>query len=155
MAFLRKTWDILWFCIRYLAACVLGTLGIMSLASGKFPPPVKEIYQNISNIQQAVNLSETTAKIAKARGEQRQIMDFLDNVDDEGAKRPSVKPAAAVAGAESRTVVDENGQQVASDKERIKALEYEVAYLKAKLARAEWEIRQAQSRQATATQQTQ
>jgi len=111
--------------------CVLVMCSVVSLATGKFPPPIKEVYQNIRGAQASLNIANSTAQFARAKEDQQKVLDALDQASD--------------VSADQRSVARDFNR--VSPQEKIKELEYEVALLKAKLARAQWEVRQLQSQQ--------
>jgi hypothetical protein len=154
MTIIKGFFRIVWLVTRYFLVCGLITLATMSITTGKFPPPVKDIYKSMGQLQStysSVNLAESTANIAKARETQKQVFAMLDNVDSGNAPPPNlhqIQDTDPVANESGKRETASAGVNTVTDKERIKALEYEVAYLKAKLARAEWETRQAIARQA-------
>jgi hypothetical protein len=115
---LRKIFDVSWMCLRYLFVCSLMMLAALSLATGKFPPPVKEFYNSFSSVRSAMNLQQSTRNILEGQQRQREILDSLE---------------------------DKSLQANTPDKQKIRSLEYEVASLKAELARAQRETRQAQA----------
>jgi hypothetical protein len=131
-SFFREFFKILWLCGRYVGVCAIMMLISLSLATGKFPPPIKEVYKSFSSVRSSMNIAETTENFAKAQEQQRQILAAIED-----------KPSRPT----------QNGQvnvNLVTDKERIQSLEYEVAMLKSKLARAQQETRQLEIRQASA-----
>ena len=133
-SFFRGVGRILWMCTRYLLVCGLAMYVMIALATGKFPPPVFELYKNLQSMHSAMDLVQATSKIAMAHNQQKQIMADIDS----GARSDNFQASATLP--------------PDAQLQKIKALEYEVAVLKAKLARAQWETRQAQQQQQHPTQ---
>ena len=146
---LQETLKILWLCGRYLGVCAILVFGLMSLATGKFPPPVKDVYQSLQAFQSSINIGKATRGLASAQAQQKQILAALE---DNGTPMPESGAQVEDQTQPKDANVVGMGVNAVSDKERIKALEYEVALLKAKLARAESETYQLQVKQASARQ---
>jgi hypothetical protein len=145
---LQETLKLLWLCGKYLGICALLMLGLLSFATGKFPPPITEVYENLRSFQSIMNIGKATRSLASAKEQQNQILSALEDQN-----LPMPEPGAQTAEqAPQQDVKPGLGINVVSDKERIKALEYEVALLKAKLARAESEASKVQVQQASASQ---
>lgn len=125
----REVGKILAMIARYFFVCGVIMLATMSLVTGKFPPPVVDVYSTLKQVQENLDMGKATSQFAKAKKEQSQILTDLENMDRDVDGR---KVAGTV-------------NLPATDQEKIKALEYEVAVLKAKLARSQWETRQAQA----------
>lgn len=138
---MKESLKLLWLCGRYIGVCALMILGTLSLATGKFPPPIKEVYQSFAAVRSSMNFGQATQSMALAQQQQKEMLAALDDPNGDFSKVTRHPQATADA--------DPNGMGVnaVSDKEKIKALEYEVALLKAKLARAEREAYQLQARQ--------
>jgi hypothetical protein len=133
---LREILKIIWMLTRYILVCVLVMSGIVSLATGKFPPPFKEVYQNIRGAQASLNIAGSTSQLAKAKADQQKTLNALEQ---ESEFQPN-----------QRSVAQESPENL--DQQKIKQLEYEVALLKAKLAHSQWEFRQLQKQQEIQTQ---
>jgi len=103
----------------------------LCLMTGKFPPQLGEIYKSFSEFQSSMDLSKNMTKIAKSQEAKKEIMKELEQIEQ--------IQNAPLGNQPSVIVVDPQA--------KIRALEYEVAYLKSKLARAQWEAQNAQNAQ--------
>ena len=134
MDFLKIAGKFLFKMILFLVLPVFTSLLLISLATGKFPPPLKELYTltKVLKVQSsdAGLTPELLAKLAERQKLQNQWIDFE-------------KSQASIVGNESPRHSEVQQQQLPQESQdlekRIKALEYEVVYYKAKLARSEWE----------------
>ncbi|MEZ0393328.1 MAG: hypothetical protein ACAH59_14005, partial [Pseudobdellovibrionaceae bacterium] len=98
---------------------------VMSFMTGKFPPPVKDVYQSLSKIQKSMDLVKATNNIVAHKKKNEAV---LKEIEDDRSQLP-------VDGQLSDELMPMDSHQLALA--RIKALEYEVALLKSKLYRAE------------------
>lgn len=111
--------------LKYLLVSVLFSLAVLSFVTGKFPPPIKEFYQTLSQFQSSMNISKAGAQIAKAKIDQDAMLKKLDE-DSINAKSGT----------------NEYGNPtdpLLFLQKQVKSLEYEIALLKSKLNRAESE----------------
>ncbi len=127
MIALRETLKFFWMIARYFLVCLVVMFITMCLATGKFPPPIKEVYHSLRNLQEQVKIMESTSNLAKAQQQQRQILDMIDEKPNATGAVVTMRPPGV------------------TDQQRIQALEFEVASLKSKLARSQWETKQLKS----------
>lgn len=116
---------------RHLAVSVFIMLLTLSVSTGKFPPPIGETFRALKGLHGVVNMGEAATRIAEARKSQEKA---LDEIDHEGKPSSDRSPASVEAEVPGK----------AADK--IKSLEYEVALLKSKLNRAQWEAQEAKAK---------
>lgn len=139
--FLYYIWNAFLGFFKYIFACSLLVLGSMVLLTGRFPPPVTDLYKSVTRFQSSMDIGKNMAQFAKAQEERRSLMEELER---EEAISDGRAPASTTTGKPGRPA----GEPAFDPYERIKVLEYEVAYLKSKLARAEWEVNNLKTRQA-------
>lgn len=123
--------------LKFLAASVAMMALSMSLVSGKFPPPLKEYYTGLKAMQNSPDITQSMKEIAEARSQQKMLLEQIDH-----ETRGQVGNQANAGGQEA--IVNKGDLE-----KKVKALEYEVAYYKAKLARSEWEKHQLESQHAS------
>lgn len=122
--FLNQMAQVGWNLSRYILASVTVMFATVSLMTGQFPPPVFEVAKSIQEIRSAVDLSHAAASISAARAERERQLAGIGAGDRDLA---------------STNDGEANIAQSSSQDEKIKSLEYEIALLKSKLYRAEWE----------------
>lgn len=127
-------WNTLLTGFRYLLVSGAMALVGMSLVTGKFPPPVKEFYKNVSQVQSSMDFGKNMANIANAQKQKQLLLSQLEQENQQF--RTQATPQARTAA------------EAFDPYERIKVLEYEVAYLKLKLASARSEANMLKKRQA-------
>jgi hypothetical protein len=116
---------------RHLAVSVFVMLLTLSVSTGKFPPPIGETFRALKGLHRVVNMGESATRIAEARKSQEKA---LDEIDKEGRTSSDRSPASVEAESSGKAV------------DKIKSLEYEVALLKSKLNRAQWEAQEAKAK---------
>lgn len=126
--------------VLYVGSSFFLMLVVSSLLSGKFPPPFKEYYQQTKNFGKDFSsntkkegalpdLSSSLKAISESRKQQAALLQDL-NQEQASAAEKSIQSSG------------EANNIAAIAAKRIKELEYEVAFYKAKLARSEWERNQ-------------
>lgn len=113
-----------WYGIRYILVTGCLALLVLTVVTGKFPPPAFEMYKAISQHRDALDVGKNLSDIQSAQMENAKTMKHLREVEGETAGRVSAS-AAQVEEVNLREVV--------------KVLEYQVASLKAKVNRLEAE----------------
>jgi hypothetical protein len=117
--------------------------------TGNFPPPLIQIWKIAKQMQGQLNLGNSTVQLLQGRQETARLLQQIEEIDKQAFQGSSGYHVAAQG-------QDDDSAQLnppAETSEKIKALEYEVAYLKAKLARTEWEMREIKMRAQSATRQ--
>jgi hypothetical protein len=117
--FFKVMGRVCWNGIRYLAFSAAMLFAVLSLTTGQFPPPVIEIYKSLSQNKDSMDLSKNLQNIQQSKIDHEKLLNEINNSDAPAVDR---SPASAAP-------VDVN--------ETVKSLEYEVAYLKAKVSRLE------------------
>lgn len=136
-SFLSQMAHVGWNVSRYFLASATVMLGTISVMTGQFPPPVFEVYKSVKEIKSSLNLAQSAASLAAAKIERDKVLKEINS------EQRSI----------ASTEVDlSNGTQTKGidSEQRIKSLEYEVALLKSKLYRAEWEAEQFKEQAAAA-----
>lgn len=118
--------NILLICFRYVAVTAIIALITMSFLAGKFPPPVKEMYSKFRALQSSVKIEDVTFGLKQI---QNQKQTYLQQIESEELNQ--VSPESV-----------QSGNINLKPEDKIKALEYEVAYLKARLQASEWQNEQ-------------
>lgn len=76
--------------IRYISTSVLTMLIILTLATGKFPPPILETWENLKTLQKELGSAKNLQQLARSRQEQKQILSSLEHLDEPYKKSPSL-----------------------------------------------------------------
>lgn len=123
MGFLKATTKILWETFKNISISCMLMLVVLSVMSGKFPPPVFEIYKSLSAVQKDLNVGTNLKGIVERKKENESLLRDIENTE------------SYTTASRSPQSVDE-GSKV-NQQATIQALEYEVARLKMQMATLE------------------
>jgi hypothetical protein len=126
-SFLTELASVSWVAFRYVLVSLTVMLVTLSVVTKQFPPPVMSVYHSLKNANSMLDLGGSTSIISKAKMDREKLMKEIEE-DQKTTGNGNAPQGQAV-------VVPEAEQ-------KIKSLEYEVALLKSKLYRAEWEAQQ-------------
>lgn len=126
--------------LKFAGGSVILMIITVSLISGKFPPPLKDYYYSMRQMQAGeADFGSSMKIIADARKQQEALLNQIES--ENTGKSGSSDPRGSRG----------YGLSIVELDKKVKALEYEVSYYKAKFARSEWEKKQLEHQMANRT----
>ncbi len=138
-----------WGIFRYLLVSLIIMVLALSVATNQFPPPIFKIVKQIREAMVLVDMSQANMALLKAQEEKMKVLREIER--DSPLRDFSAAPEIELPQLLKSKNLNEPPVPSFSEQadRKIKSLEYEVAYLKAKLSRAESEVQELRNQIAT------
>lgn len=118
--------------LRYVSSTILTMLAILTLATGKFPPPIMQTWQDLKQLQKTLGNNGNLRELVRSRKEQQDLLASLDRIDD-----PYRKINAPTKKSQDDTPVVTSLSIDTSQDETVKALEWQNKVLTQRLQRCQ------------------